>query len=88
MWGLVSSLDACARVVGCVVSMGGSLGWLGCLCPGCGLFSFVFLGCLCSGCGRGFGLSFAWGVGLVWFSLWLGCMLACMWVWLVVSGLL
>ena len=44
-----------------------SLRWLGCLCSGCGLFSFVILGCLCPGCGRGFGLSFARGVGLVFF---------------------
>ena len=47
-----------------MVPLGGSLGWFGCLCPGCGLFSFVILGSLCPGYGRGFGLSFARGVGL------------------------
>ena len=60
------------------VSHGGALGWLGSL-----LLSLV---------------AYAWAVGggsslflpELWacFSLWLGCLLACMWVWLVVGGLL
>ena len=70
-----------------MVSLGCSLGEIGCLWPGCGLFYFIIRGCLCPGCGRGLVfLFFAQGEGLGFFG---GC--AC-WpvsgVWFDVGSLL